>query len=157
MHSNSSFSDLYERKRYVEAHNLCDGAIRDDECDYRAYHNKAKLFARERKWEEAFSLIDKAISINKEPVFFFNKARWLLELGYFDNVIECAESGIQVGIDNSYYYYEESLYLLKAYSELQLNLIDDCLTSLKNVRGEVSIRIDRKMCSKEDIVSSISK
>ncbi len=157
MRDSSLFSDLYEQKRYDEAHSLCDKEIEEDRENYRALHNKAKLFARQKNWPECISYIDEAISFKKEPVLFFNKSRWLLEFQDYHDAIIFAEEGIQSGNENSYYYYEESLYLIKAYAQAHVGQLDACILSLRNIGEKVTIRVDRKVYSKRSILGDIQQ
>ncbi len=151
MRGSYSFSDLYAKKKYAEAHKLCDEAIAKDNGDYRAIHNKSKVYARQNNWEMAFFYVDRAIGLKKEPVFFFNKSRWLIDLELYYEAIESAEKGIFLCADSANYYYEETLYLLKAYAELNIGRLDNCYISLAQIRKQTSFWIDKKLQTKESI------
>ena len=148
MHGNNAFSDLYSNGRYIVAHKLCDSEIRENQNNYRAYHNKSKLYAKEGNWDEAFSFIDKAINLIDEPVFFFNKGRWLITLSKYDEAIDVAEKGLNASTKYANYYYEQSLFFIKAYAELKSNRFTECENTLKCISYVSGMYLDKKIISR---------
>ena len=157
MYNKALFSDLYEKRRYSEAHDLCDDAIKDNQNDFQAYHDKAKLFAREKKWEDALSYIDRAIALANEPVLFFNKARWLLQHNCYKETIESSLLGLAACEESSFYYYEQSLLFFKAYSELKCHDIVSCQKTLKKISYNSGARINNQNISRQTLEEDLER
>ena len=71
---------LTEKKKYTEALELVDSVIDDCPERFKPYHEKAKLYARQKLWPEAIDAVSQAIELNNgEPMLYFSRARWHIQ------------------------------------------------------------------------------
>ncbi len=151
------FSDLYCSHEYENAMNLCDGLLDDDPNNAKALHDKAKIYARLKDWDNACLFLEKAINSKQEPVFFFNKSRWLINLKDYDEAISSIEKGIKTGKHKSFYYYEQSFFFMLSYIYFLQKNNSEAVSLLEKVSDEHSMWIDDGLQSKEKILSLILK
>ena len=151
-------SSLVEDKKYDTAIAACDKLVKIYPDDSALYDKRARIYARKKQWDLAVNDITTAIDINcKEPDFYFTRARYLINLGKYQEAIIDLNKSISLEEEYGSSYYIEAAIFFRAYSEYKLGFVEDALKDLQLVRDDSTMHLDGKVHTKNEILKLIRR
>lgn len=154
---NSAFN-LTEKKKYSEALDIVNSVISENSEWFKGYHEKAKVYARQKLWNDAVETVDEAIRLNKnEPMLYFSRARWLIQSQLFYEAVHDLTRLIELENSLNDTYYLESAYFFRALASSYLGNHQDVLIDCEKVRDDYSMYTLNKPHSKTDLVLLATK
>ena len=149
---NNAFN-LTEKKKYSEALDIVNSVISENPEWFKGYHEKAKIYARQKQWNDAVEAVDEAIRLNKtEPMLYFSRSRWLIQNQLFYEAVDDLTHLIELEKKLDDTYYLESAYFFRALASSYLGNYEDVLADCEKVRDDYSMYILNKPHSKVDLV-----
>ncbi len=149
---------LTEKKQYSEALDIVNSVISENPEWFKGYHVKAKVYARQKLWNDAVDTVDEAIRLNKnEPMLYFSRARWLIQSHLFYEAVNDLTCLIELEEKLNDTYYLESAYFFRALASSYLGNYEDVLADCDKVRDDYSMYTLNKPHSKVDLVSLATK
>ena len=145
---------LTEKGKYSEALDVVNDVISERPEWFQGYHEKAKVYARQKLWGYAIELIGEAIRLNeREPMLYFSRARWLIQSRLFIEAIDDLSRLIELEEELNDTYYLEAAFFFRALASSYLGRQKDVLVDCQKVQDGYSTYILGKPHSKDGLVS----
>lgn len=115
----SEISQLADARKYAEALQLAASALGDHSYAPELHRKIAYLKAQTKDFEGAIDQMSEAVRLNPDDLGqYFNRARWLLRVGQFDNCADDCTRIIEQESSTGGAYYSGSTRLLRAIARL---------------------------------------
>lgn len=148
-----------ELKDYLNAEKFCNEQILLDPSDTEALRLKAFATSMLGALEQAIQAIDGAIattSASPEPADFFDRGRWLLELGRLSESISDFSTVIDLSERYEDSYYLESAYLHRAVANRRAEKKREAISDLQQVSQDCACFALGKVHTKEALMSELT-
>lgn len=92
---------LIKLRRYTEALSVCDSLIETNPDVFEGYHYKFAILSEIKKWDEAETVLDRALQLfPDDDAFFYDKARFFQAKGETEKALEIVNKKIGVNDEN---------------------------------------------------------
>jgi tetratricopeptide (TPR) repeat protein len=147
-----------KRGLYDEALKICDDFISNHPHERKGYKEKASIFARMKRWDNAIETVTILIdSESTEPDDFFSRGRWHLMVENFVAAIKDFTEVIDIEKKTDTTYYTESAYFGRAESNLRLGYYKKAIKDCGEVREGFILHLMGRLRSREDIIHDALK
>jgi tetratricopeptide (TPR) repeat protein len=146
-------------KDYLNVEKYCNEQLLLDPSDTEALRLKAFATSMRGALEQAIQAIDGAIAVTSgspEPSDYFDRGRWLLELGRLSESISAFSKVIDLSERHEDSYYLESAYLHRAVAYGRAEKRREAISDLQQVSQDCACFALGKIHTKEALISELT-
>ena len=147
---------FFLEKNHDKALSILNGLIEKYPDHSYCYFKRSFIFHHKKDWHQAFADLNKAISLNPdEPAYFFFKGFWKINCGHYDEGVDALTHAIineeKIGSE----YYKSTLYLMRAFANMQLGKKAEALLDLENSHDDEATHLNGKIRTKASLLQEL--
>lgn len=148
-----------DKRDYQRALQICNQVIIENPATIEGLNTRARIFELMDELAKAINDMSAVIEIEpNEPDYYFNRGRWHLGIGNFDEAVKDQTKALEIGKLKDFHYYDESAFFFRALAFLRLSMFEKALSDCANVEDDFLVySTGPGKLTKEEIVREASR